>query len=226
MNNIKLVISDLDGVLLSNNHISNEAIERINKLKSRGILFCVASGRTFNSAERVVLNKLRIYFILENGSIIGDNISNISKKYKEWNSAIKDEIVEVNNLQKLFSEKYRTEKKDIMFSITSKEDISIPKKFSKVTKKRNMEVLDFFPISAGKENGTRFLTKKLGIKLSETLFIGDSYNDLELLKIVGFCGCPKNAVKEVKDLVRNREGIISNFETTKGFLDVLTKYIK
>lgn len=43
--------------------------------------------------------------------------------------------------------------------------------------------------------------EKLGINLSETAYIGDDINDLQVLQKVGFSGAPSNAIREVKSQV-------------------------
>ncbi|GAB4377093.1 MAG: HAD hydrolase family protein [Salibacteraceae bacterium] len=42
------------------------------------------------------------------------------------------------------------------------------------------------------------ITQKLGIGLHEVAYVGDDLNDLELLRVVGFAACPKNAVDKVQ----------------------------
>lgn len=69
---LKLIVSDLDGTLLNNNHqISDLFFEQFWKLKEKGILFAAASGRPFYS----ILNDLKpieahIFIIAENGAIV------------------------------------------------------------------------------------------------------------------------------------------------------------
>lgn len=45
------------------------------------------------------------------------------------------------------------------------------------------------------------LCSKLNITLAETAYIGDDLCDLELLRLVGFIGAPKNAIKYVRENV-------------------------
>ena len=56
---MKLVVSDLDGTLLNDDsEVSNETIEMIKKLKENGIEFAIATGRSFNSANKIRLRNL------------------------------------------------------------------------------------------------------------------------------------------------------------------------
>lgn len=44
------------------------------------------------------------------------------------------------------------------------------------------------------------MIQELGISLDEVAYIGDDLNDFEVMKIVGFRGCPADAVKEIKEI--------------------------
>lgn len=78
---IKLVASDIDGTLIkeSTSEIYPEMIEAIRELKKRGILFCAASGRQYDSVRNVFRQVADdIAYIVENGAHIryqGRNIA-------------------------------------------------------------------------------------------------------------------------------------------------------
>ena len=72
MNNIKLIIADMDGTLLDDDHkLNNEIWDVLEKMKQKNILFSVASGRQYynllNNFESV---KNDVLFIAENGSYV------------------------------------------------------------------------------------------------------------------------------------------------------------
>ena len=69
---MKLVVSDLDGTLLNDDsEVSNETIQAIKRLKENGIEFAIATGRSFNSANKIRKKiGLEIYFICNNGANI------------------------------------------------------------------------------------------------------------------------------------------------------------
>lgn len=50
----------------------------------------------------------------------------------------------------------------------------------------------------GKLSAAQEICSRLGITLKETAYIGDDINCTELLKAVGFCGCPADACGQVK----------------------------
>ncbi len=66
------------------------------------------------------------------------------------------------------------------------------------------------------------ICKKENIKPENIAYIGDDINDLEILKNVGFSACPKDAVKEIKEIC----SFISTQNGGKGVLrDVLERYL-
>lgn len=72
-NQIKLVASDVDGTLIKNStsHLYPEMKEAIRELKKRGIYFCAASGRQYNSIRNVFAGvEEDIIYISDNGAQI------------------------------------------------------------------------------------------------------------------------------------------------------------
>lgn len=78
---IKLVASDIDGTLIkeSTSQLYPEMIEAIKELEKKGILFCAASGRQYDSVRNVFRQVAdHIAYIVENGAHIryqGKNIA-------------------------------------------------------------------------------------------------------------------------------------------------------
>lgn len=70
---IKLIASDIDGTLLQNGEteIAPEVFEEIHRLERKGILFCPASGRQYNSLRRLFAPVAdKVPFLCENGAVI------------------------------------------------------------------------------------------------------------------------------------------------------------
>lgn len=70
---IKLVVSDLDGTLLPKGSpaLADEVYDTIRRLKERGIMFAVASGRTYHELKRLLRPVERdIYFISSDGALM------------------------------------------------------------------------------------------------------------------------------------------------------------
>lgn len=68
---IKLIVSDLDGTLLdSNKNLPVDFFEVLDELERRGIVFAVASGRTYSAVDHLFPEEYRkkISFICDNGA--------------------------------------------------------------------------------------------------------------------------------------------------------------
>ena len=78
---IRLIASDVDGTLIQDStpNLYPEMEETIKRLKERGILFCAASGRQYQSLENVFRNVADdIAYIAENGAQIRYRHRNVS----------------------------------------------------------------------------------------------------------------------------------------------------
>ena len=70
---IRLVASDIDGTLLRNGamSISSELFDHIRRLERRGILFCPASGRQYQSLRQLFAPVAdKVPFLCENGAVV------------------------------------------------------------------------------------------------------------------------------------------------------------
>lgn len=78
---IKLIASDVDGTLIQDStpDLYPEMVQTIKKLKEKGILFCAASGRQYESLKNVFRDVAEeIAYIAENGAYIRYRHENIS----------------------------------------------------------------------------------------------------------------------------------------------------
>lgn len=75
--------------------------------------------------------------------------------------------------------------------------------------------MEFNKIGVDKGQGLKQLAKMLGIDISQTIAVGDNYNDLPMLEVAGLSVAARNAVDDVKkacDVVTsadNNEGVIA-----------------
>ncbi|MBR7099666.1 MAG: HAD family phosphatase [Clostridia bacterium] len=69
---IKLIASDLDGtLLLPDGSLPEESLELIELLHQKGVIFCVASGRQYESLKRLFAPVAdKVLFIAENGALV------------------------------------------------------------------------------------------------------------------------------------------------------------
>lgn len=79
---IKLVVTDMDGTLLDDNHEIHESFwDTLKELKGKDIQFCVASGRQYyNLLEKFRGHEEDLIFIAENGTIVMKNHKELFSK--------------------------------------------------------------------------------------------------------------------------------------------------
>ncbi len=88
---IRLIASDLDGTLLPTqaSTVSDRLFTQIRELHSKGILFCAASGRQYQSLRRLFAPVIDdIAFVCENGSIVYYQDKIIGKTLIDYQDAL------------------------------------------------------------------------------------------------------------------------------------------
>ena len=120
---------------------------------------------------------------------------------------------------------YMTENGDVIKKYNAKDGIAIKQKIKegmqlgiishgtklKVIQDR-ADLLGIQHVYVGKESKLKILNEwleKLGIKLSEVVYVGDDINDNDIIDAVGMTACPSDAVGEIKrkvDIVLRTKG--------------------
>lgn len=103
------------------------------------------------------------------------------------------------------------------------EDIS---KHANLTYERNSIYLRFSHRAYNKGSGLVEAADRWGIGTDRILAVGDNFNDLSMLQpeICDACGCPANAVGEVRDFVKNRGGKVADSPGSVGVMEVMGHY--
>lgn len=70
--------------------------------------------------------------------------------------------------------------------------------------------LDMMPKGIHKGSGIQVLSDKLNIPLSEMMAIGDHYNDVEMLELVGYPACVASAKPEILEICTYKEALAEN----------------
>lgn len=82
--------------------------------------------------------------------------------------------------------------------------------------------MEFNPLGINKGQGLLQLLQHLHIKPEETIAIGDSFNDIEMLKVAGLGVAVKNAVPEVKDVANY---VTNNDYNHDAVAEVIKKFV-
>ncbi|MDO4473855.1 MAG: HAD family hydrolase [Eubacteriales bacterium] len=165
-------------------------------IQAMGHKHMVVSKKDMDQAEHFHIAQYRYHF-QDNGSLVEDTF----------------EFCKENNW---YAEKiclYHTDAAER--EITKKQFESLP-----VTLAYSEETsLEVSPLGIDKGNGLRILCEHLGIPLEQTIAVGDSYNDLQILKNCGLSVAVSNArdeIKEICDVIvadNNHAGVKEAIET-------------
>lgn len=226
MEPIKLIACDLDGTLLlpGQTGIAPAVFEQIRRLREKGILFCPASGRQYNSLRQLfapVADELP--YICENGAVVFDDAGKvISKSVVEREIAMRlvKQILSHEDCRVLISGENTSYlvTDDAVYIRYIQEGLGnrivilndpeeIPEDIIKVSlyckegvQQHHAEFerdwADIFSVAvagfdwldmtlANKGIGICALAERYGVELCDVMAIGDNYNDLPMLSVVG-----------------------------------------
>lgn len=218
--NIKAVALDIDGTITTKNRrIPPESVEAIQKLEEKGIPVILASGNVLPIAYG-----LGQYLgatgpiVAENGGVIfyGGEVETLYSKKTVMEAY--ERIKNMEGVERLFTDRWR---------IT---EIGLKKGADMEAIKERISGLPVDVVTTGyaihimerrmnKMEGIKRAAELMGIGVENILAIGDSHNDIEMLKGCGMSGVPASAADEVKRAAR----IVSDREYYEGFIDVLKR---
>ena len=246
---IKLILSDIDGTILDNNHqVDAHLRDTITELKKESIPFVLASARSphgmfpiaqelnlganpiacYNGALIVEGNKEHYQTLIEHGlskadvkkivALIKKQFPHISINFYSGGDWIVEEIDQWVQIEADITK----ESPDIRNFDTLLTDDAIPihklllianaqaiQEFFTYLKRVNFEDASFYlskdnylevtSQSVSKENALLEIAKYYDISLSQTMAIGDNYNDIPMLKLAGLGVAMANAPQAVKN---------------------------
>lgn len=268
---IKLILSDIDGTILDNNHqVDAHLRDTITELKKESIPFVLASARSphgmfpiaqelnlganpiacYNGALIVEGNKEHYQTLIEHGlskadvkkivALIKKQFPHISINFYSGGDWIVEEIDQWVQIEADITK----ESPDIRNFDTLLTDDSIPihklllianaqaiQEFFTYLKRVNFEDASFYlskdnylevtSQSVSKENALLEIAKYYDISLSQTMAIGDNYNDIPMLKLAGLGVAMANAPQAVK----NEADIETVSNNDNGVSKVIENYV-
>ncbi|MCB5088250.1 fructose-phosphate phosphohydrolase SppA [Streptococcus mutans] len=268
---IKLILSDIDGTILDNNHqVDAHLRDTITELKKESIPFVLASARSphgmfpiaqelnlganpiacYNGALIVEGNKEHYQTLIEHGlskadvkkivALIKKQFPHISINFYSGGDWIVEEIDQWVQIEANITK----ESPDIRNFDTLLTDDSIPihklllianaqaiQEFFTYLKRVNFEDASFYlskdnylevtSQSVSKENALLEIAKYYDISLSQTMAIGDNYNDIPMLKLAGLGMAMANAPQAVK----NEADIETVSNNDNGVSKVIEDYV-
>ncbi len=277
---IKMVATDLDGTLLTDNKsISKKDFNTLKLLKKYNICRIIATGRSLYSAKKVLNDDFPVdYLIFTSGAGIFDWKSKKIIRSKKLSgkkvSAISDILIknQVNfMIHKPIPDNhkfiYYKTNKDTLYTCDDFDarcylynEFAIPAKikpkdfgdacqivaiipndlllFQKIKQKFEPDLLkiniirttsplnkksiwiEFLPNKISKANSVEWLCNKIGINQSESLSIGNDYNDIDLLKWTKHSFVVSNAPDDIKN-----QFTVSKSNTNSGFTNAIIPYL-
>ena len=268
---IKLILSDIDGTILDNNHqVDAHLRDTITELKKESIPFVLASARSphgmfpiaqelnlganpiacYNGALIVEGNKEHYQTLIEHGlskadvkkivALIKKQFPHISINFYSGGDWIVEEIDQWVQIEADITK----ESPDIRNFDTLLTDDAIPihklllianaqaiQEFFTYLKRVNFEDAYFYlskdnylevtSQSVSKENALLEIAKYYDISLSQTMAIGDNYNDIPMLKLAGLGVAMANAPQAVK----NEADIETVSNNDNGVSKVIEDYV-
>lgn len=223
---MKLFVTDYDGTLYKDDESLEKNIEAFNKLHELGIKIMISTGRSFSSIK----NQVTIYNIpydflsCADGSILYDNNDNIVAMNKIDKKIVKPfqdfyQDLEYEEIQFSYPRCYSNiinNDDDNLLGInvcmmTEKYTEDIVHKFLEMSKDYpeynflnymhpNYSYLCIKPISIDKSSTITYLKNKYDIKEENIYVIGDSANDVEMIRDYHGCGMTSSR-KEILKIV-------------------------
>ena len=218
----KILFSDFDGTLFFKEGFHQEDIEAIKTFQSKGNKFALCTGRPLGGVNALMKGKIiPDYYVLCTGGLVLD---------KDYQVIYAQEIP--FELVKEVCQKYENEtiigphcldEKYLYFKYFPNDAPSYIKQFDSIDEFKNRKIYSFSLIESTRakeitkeinENGILEITKLIS---DETAGIGDSYNDLEMFKVVNQSFTFKTSPKDIQQQTRY------TVSSVKVAIDILNK---
>jgi 5-amino-6-(5-phospho-D-ribitylamino)uracil phosphatase len=231
---IKLIALDMDGTLLTNKHeISAANRQAIKEAREKGIIVVLSTGRSIRKVRKHMDSlELTSYLVTVNGSEIWDDKSELVER-----SIVKTDLMQwMWNLSQHHNTKFWAistennyfdempvdihEHEWLKFGFNIEDDTIRKKIFFELQEKGEFELtnstpknIEVNPAGINKAKGLQIVCERLGIEMKNVMAVGDSLNDLAMIKEAGLgvaMGNGQDIVKRAADWVtasNNEDGV-------------------
>ncbi len=238
---IKLIAIDMDGTLLNERHeISRENRNAIKEAEDKGIHVVISTGRTTLTCTDLVNSlSLNSYLITVNGSEIWDEKGNLLER----------QLLDTKFIEHMWAlkQKYKTEcwaasvgnvwrgefpddfslHEWMKFGFDIKDDKVRKIILDELMQNEALEVSNSSPTNleinaagVNKANALKKVCKRIGITMENVLAIGDSLNDLAMIKEAGIGVAMGNA----QDFVKESADWVTSTNEKDGVAEAIRKW--
>jgi HAD superfamily hydrolase (TIGR01484 family) len=249
-----LLCFDFDGTLVDPNPdwaATNELIEMLLELRKMGAAWVINTGRSlYHTLDGLAQHGLKPppdFIIAREGEIYSLSKFNRWVDFGDWNARMAKEHKRFYKSHQRFFKQVKhhlktntnaewiseaTEPAGIVSSSVEEMDAICRwldqerTVFPELGYQRNSIYLRFTHVTVNKGSAFQELGRLLNVDADHRFAIGDSHNDLPLLrKSVATCiACPANAVPEIMTLVHEEGGYRADEPSTKGCIEALNYY--
>ncbi|PLR95079.1 Cof-type HAD-IIB family hydrolase [Bacillus sp. T33-2] len=231
---VKLIALDMDGTLLNDHHeVSEENKSAIKEAEAKGATVVLSTGRSLNTCRDYAVSlELSSYLVTVNGSEIwgpsGELVErnqvstdhmqwmwDLSKEHKTGFWAISTDGTWHDEMPEDFHGKQW-----LKFGFNIEDDLIREKIMNDLSARQAFEISNSSPVNIevnaigiNKAKGLRNVCELLGISMDNVMAVGDSLNDMAMIKEAGLgiaMGNAQPAVKEAADWVtgtNNESGV-------------------
>lgn len=227
---MKLVLSDIDNVLLFDLCIAPATLDLIERIRTHAP-FALATARSFASVSAIPAIP-HDHLIVENGCVIydGDRVD------PAWALRIEPYLPIIEEQKRRLGLKFRP--KTSMVSVGLEENglddeaveriarELLPGLVLRTSSNERGTFLEIYPEVAGKDAALRYLANKLGVSLDGTCALGDDLVDSDMLRICGYPVTHCHARGPVREIVCARGGYISPLNGHAAAADMLREVLR
>ncbi|WP_404405663.1 Cof-type HAD-IIB family hydrolase [Jeotgalibacillus malaysiensis] len=243
-NDIQLIALDMDGTLLRNDHsVSEENRAAIKKAQEQGKAVMVSTGRPLLYAEEIVDSlKLSTYLITVNGGEIWNpdreliERTMIESSHVEFmlEMALKHDTHYWSSTVEGVWNKNTTFPKNIhdyqwlKFGFDIKDDEVRKSIWEELTKRQELEVtnssltnIEVNAAGINKAAAIRKVCKRLNIQMDQVMAVGDSLNDLAMIRESGIGVAMENA----QDVVKEAADWVTHSNEDHGVAEAIRRFV-
>ncbi|MDD1773664.1 MAG: phosphoglycolate phosphatase, partial [Methanomassiliicoccales archaeon] len=198
---VKAVVVDVDGTITDSKRlIQSNGIEALRQVQQKGVTVMLSSGNVLPIAHGLsVFIGLKGPVIAENGGVVSFK-EDVYKLNSNWQPLRAFEFLRTKlEVERLFTDRWRESEVALKKTVDTEAVREVLKDWNVVIETTGFAIHIMEP-GHSKMNGVRKASELIGVKTKDIAAIGDSDNDVSMLKGCGFGIAVANASSTVKEV--------------------------